>query len=81
MFEGLLVLKRAGGIDFFNDPRTNFAAEAAKYHLYTTQPGGKVLYNGGDAGREETMGVYDYDRHNMLVLPWSPFTNWLPQLP
>jgi hypothetical protein len=71
MFEAWLIIKLAGGKDYFNDPSTNFPKEAALYHIYATQPGGDVLYAGGDAGREPTFGVYDYDRHLMLELAWG----------
>ncbi|MDH4037352.1 MAG: right-handed parallel beta-helix repeat-containing protein [Candidatus Krumholzibacteria bacterium] len=68
LFEALVILRRAGGRDFFNDPATSFPLEAALYKFYSTQPRGRLFYSGGDAGREPTFGIYDYDRHEMICL-------------
>ncbi|HEU4364346.1 MAG TPA: right-handed parallel beta-helix repeat-containing protein, partial [Candidatus Krumholzibacteria bacterium] len=68
IFEAFLLLKETAGIDYFNDPGHPFAREAVRYELHTVQPGGGVLYPGGDASQEPTLTVNPYDRHMMLLL-------------
>jgi hypothetical protein len=67
IFEAFLLLKETAGIDYFNDPSHPFARQSVRYQFHTMQPGGGVLYPGGDASQEPTLTVNPYDRHMMLL--------------
>ncbi len=68
LFEAFTLLAETAGIDYFHDPAHPFAREAVRYQLMTVQPGGKILYPGGDASQEPTLRTNPYDRHMMLLL-------------
>ncbi len=68
LFEAFTLLAETAGIDYFHDPAHPFAREAVRYELATVQPGGKILYPGGDASQEPTLRTNPYDRHMMLLL-------------
>jgi len=68
LLEALLLLKQTAGLDYFNDPAHPFAREALYYELYTCQPGGGVLYPGGDQPNDPAAHIGAYDRHIMLLL-------------
>ncbi len=67
LFEAYVLLAQTAGVDYFKDPAHPFAREAVRYQLYTTQPGGRILYSGGDASQDPALHVNAYDRHLMLL--------------
>jgi hypothetical protein len=66
IFALYLYYKIAGGKDYFTT--TTFPRAAALFHIYGVQPGGDVRYNGGDSGRDKTVGVCPYDRETTIQL-------------
>ncbi|MCK5407941.1 MAG: DUF4962 domain-containing protein, partial [Candidatus Krumholzibacteria bacterium] len=66
MFEVFMVLRNAGGTDYFHD--IPFARECVYYNLYILQPGNEYEYPGGDLARVSSMPVSSSDRLVMLFL-------------
>lgn len=66
MYEMFLVLRNAGGPDYFQD--ISFPRETVYYNHYILQPGNRYLYPGGDLARSSSMEVSNYDRKIMLFL-------------
>jgi len=66
IFAIYLYLKLAGGKDYFTT--TTFPRQSALFHIYVTQPGGDVRYNGGDSGREKTVPITPFERETAIQL-------------
>lgn len=66
IFAIYLYLKLAGGKDYF--ATTSFPRQAALFHIYCTEPGGDVRYNGGDSGRDKGVPVTPFERETAIQL-------------
>jgi hypothetical protein len=66
IFAIYLYLKLAGGKDYF--ATTTFPRAAALFHIYCTQPGGDVRYNGGDSGRDKAVPITPFERETAIQL-------------
>jgi hypothetical protein len=66
MYEMFMVLRNAGGPDYFQD--ISYPRENLYYNLYIIQPGNEYLYPGGDLARSSSMPLSSDDRMLMLFL-------------
>lgn len=66
IFAIYLYLQLAGGKDYFNT--TTFPRAAALFHIYSTQPGTDVRYNGGDSGRDKNVYLTPFERETAIQL-------------
>ena len=69
--EALLLLQQTADVDFYHDPVHPFVRHAVMYQFYAVQPGGSLLYSGGDASQDSRNFVNPYDRHFMLMAAWG----------
>ncbi|MFC1663040.1 MopE-related protein [Patescibacteria group bacterium] len=68
MFEIFLHFQGVNYADYFNWPGFTFPSESVAYHLYTIQPGSKVILPVGDISRDTSMSISPYSRRNFLLL-------------
>ena len=66
IFDLYLYVRDAGGTDYFTT--TSFPRTSAYFHLYLVQPGDRVRYNGGDAGRDKSELISPYERDTAIQL-------------
>jgi hypothetical protein len=66
IFAIYLYYKLAGGKDYFTT--TTFPRASALFHIYATQPGGDVRYNGGDSGRDKGVPMSPFERETAIQL-------------